>query len=308
MEDVFVDARHAAAFPGDAAAVEALVRSLERLHGTLRGMAGDGVARFRMQHDVLLRNVRRMVGALSDRRVQSLRSRVFENLLRFNPRDTKTRATEVFAQFVRGITSFSNDEPATPAYHRRRSCGPRDMPKDAYDDTRTCKLTHGNAQLAANKKRIYTCHLERLMYDAIFGEHALFFPEDLAQESSQDRGHRQKLANTARDFETCFPNLGLEVDVTFGNGGVPIVLRVVKKTRRHGRTLSTETYVRTTNDARDVTTYDELYNEDVYCKLEAHDGVRYKTQVYRAPPVRWSKRGADAVQRAIDAFGVLTGP
>jgi len=293
--------------PSDPSALDALLAALGRLRSWLERRERRQRMQFRMRDDITLRNLRRIVKAVKDRRAESMYSTVFANLLEFHPATTATRTTAIFDQFVKGITVFSHDaQPGAIAYHRDASCGSRRLTRQEYKDTRSCRVTHTGEQLRLNKRRIRRCYVERLLYDRIYNEHALFFPDAWDQESAQDRGHRGMLEDVRRDFESCFPNVDIAVDVRFTDGGVPVALTVTSSSKRLAQTLCVEHYVRTTNRVRDVETYEDIYTERVVCVMETPAARKHKVQWFSGIDRRWLSRHPEA--EAIDAMLAGLGP
>ncbi len=133
--------------------------------------------------------------------------RIMLNQFGYNTPPNRTRfVSTIFEQFVKGITYFINEQEANvyPIYHRLVSCGPiRDV---TYADFHTCYAENPNNEIA--KDRIRKCYLERLIYDNIYKNQALF---------SQDEGHEHWLQKTKNDFNSCFPNIDIAIDIKYHN-------------------------------------------------------------------------------------------
>jgi hypothetical protein len=123
--------------------------------------------------------------------------RMFENIQIIN--GTKI-VTNVFNEFIRGITYFTTDPPGTihnaPLYHRNDSCPPKDRPNVVCDPSGT---THEDL-----KNRMQKCYIERLIYDEIwFQLHSM----------QQNTGHLGWLDDTKNAFQKCFPHTTVSVVV-----------------------------------------------------------------------------------------------
>lgn len=74
---------------------------------------------------------------------------------------------------------------------------------------------------------IERCYVERLIYDKLWTKEAFFFPAVGTQETSQDTGHMFRLDLTKKDFETCFPNTELSVEIQYDDN-MPTDIRYKK--------------------------------------------------------------------------------
>jgi len=125
--------------------------------------------------------------------------RLFEGIDIINERKV---VTNTFNEFIKGITYFApviaNSE--EPVYHRDGSCPPRDMPN------LTCESDTLSPSI---KKRVYTCYIERLIYDELWlqmmGMH-------------QNAAHLRWLQDTTRAFRTCFTNTTVSVSIRLVEG------------------------------------------------------------------------------------------
>lgn len=112
------------------------------------------------------------------------------------------KVTQVFDEFVKGITYFNDEEvydQRHPVYHRRGSCSPRGQQNipcksGMYDETVS--------------KEIEKCYLERLIYDAIWQELC---------NTQQDKGHLEWLEETRRAYLSCHPNHSIVVEFDFNS-------------------------------------------------------------------------------------------
>lgn len=160
-----------------------------------------------------------------------------------------------FGELIRGITHFADQgdgRGAVPVYHRLFSCGPGDQ---AYRDGRlVCHEELTTAERNRRRPEIERCYIERLVYDALYRKEAL--SQTLAAttatpygdaaggtvaraNAAQDPGHLFRIDLTRRDFETCFPDHRVEVDVGFHDGW-PTVVTVARMVR--GRLVTTDVF------------------------------------------------------------------
>ena len=172
--------------------------------------------------------------------------------------------TELFENFIKGITYFSNEvSDARPIYHRLYSCGPHE------DSHRTgnlvCTAGLDRKELARRRPLIERCYVERLIYDKLWTKEALFFPAVGTQETSQDTGHMFRLDLTKKDFETCFPNTELSVQIDYDDN-MPTTL-VLKK--NIGNETTEIRYKKNIN----ITGYGHrIYEDLVECRKEVKNG------------------------------------
>ena len=144
------------------------------------------------------------------------RNRIFfSKLPSIQPEIVMRKVTDIFHDFIKGITWFDNEHtysPKEPAYHRPGSC-----PANGQNNP-TC--TKGNN---INANVIEKCYIERLIYNAIW-QKIMMFP--------QDKQHNDWLENTRKAYNTCFPNTNIEATLGYSNKKyiehIPEVLSVTK--------------------------------------------------------------------------------
>ena len=270
--------------------LEEIITVLDSLKKFLSKQSRKRLERFRYEHDQSLRFVKQKLVSMRNSKVRSFHDKIFKNILRYD--DLKRRVTLIFEQFIRGITLFDNEmkKPiAEIAYHRDASCGSRDLDREQYKDTRSCKITHGNPTLKVNKKLVYKCYLERLIYDEMYKQYTLFFPDQWDQESYQDRGHRTMLEDVRKDFESCYPNVVLSVVIKYTTHNIPYFLEITKQSKKYQQVIEIETYIRVEQENNDITRYEDMYLETVNCEKHVRGMRLYKTQTYKKGSQRWSK-------------------
>jgi hypothetical protein len=131
---------------------------------------------------------------------RSLHDKIYKklNLSRYT-----SHATAIFEEFIKGITFFENEkeEKAVPIYHRLYACGP-------YADTHRqgnliCTSDLSKDELKRRRPLIERCYVERLIYDEIYKYYT----------PTQDEGHLFRMKLTREDFESCFPDTEITVQV-----------------------------------------------------------------------------------------------
>jgi hypothetical protein len=182
---------------------------------------------------------------------------IFTNILEFKKQVPKN-VTRIFHDFIRGTTYLSNQSPpvSEPVYHRLDACGSgTDAFRKEYN-----QCTHNMTRKQRNdiKKRIETCYIERLIYDAL-----------------QDEGHLHRLKLTKDDFLSCFPVTSLDVNIEFYQH-LPVRLIITRS--QHGKVYSVETYTRTI--IYDSLTKAKIYDDIVDVEKKTIGGHYFKVQTF----------------------------
>ena len=153
--------------------------------------------------------------------------RMFENIQIIN--ETKI-VTNIFNEFIRGITYFTADLPGTihndPLYHRNDSCPPKDRPNIICDSSSMIPEDL--------KKRMQKCYIERLIYDEIwFQIHSM----------QQNTGHLGWLDDTKNAFQRCFPHTTVSVVVRIIDR-IPdrVVITIQDTSNEHSENVIVELY------------------------------------------------------------------
>lgn len=123
-----------------------------------------------------------------------------------------SNVTSIFEEFIKGITYFEHekDDKAIPIYHRLYACGP-------YADTHRqgnliCTQDMSKDELRRRRPLIERCYIERLIYNEIHKYYSLHFPTK-NDSPTQDEGHLFRMKITQEDFQTCFPETTITVDI-----------------------------------------------------------------------------------------------
>lgn len=124
--------------------------------------------------------------------------------------------SDIFADFIKGITYFAGEESNNyPIYHRLSSCGPK-LNNDGFrKNNLVCNTTYEKKENNRRKKAIYKCYLERLIYNKIYLEQLFYFPQTSNSEHTQNKEHIERLELTKTDFESCFPSHNIIIDITY---------------------------------------------------------------------------------------------
>ena len=193
---------------------------------------------------------------------------------------------KIFQEFIKGITYFSDQEPSQDIiYHRLYSCGEKGSA--FYDFLHKCTPDMSEIQRNENEKRIYTCYIERLIFDNIFLHITHFFPEKGDDIHKQNPTHEARIQKTKEDFKTCFPNIDIEIEIVY-NQIYPVSLKILKyvKNKLH----YTEIYYKELS--REI---GKIYDNTTKCVVEKSSGL-YGT--YRTFDIKLPYRKIDIEHQA----------
>jgi hypothetical protein len=191
---------------------------------------------------------------------------IFTNILDFKKQVPKN-VTKIFHEFIKGIT-YLNDQSqplSEPVYHRLDACGSgTDSFRKEYNQC-TNDMTRKNRNNV--KKRIETCYMERLIYDALYKEFSM--------DDEQNDGHLYRLKLTKEDFTSCFPVTSLNVQVEFDQH-LPIRLIITRS--QYDKVYSVETYTRTI--IYDSVMQAKVYDDIVEAIKKTGNGEYFKVQTF----------------------------
>jgi hypothetical protein len=200
--------------------------------------------------------------------IRSIHDKLFIKTLAFG-KHTPLGITRRFETFLKGITYFSKDfveiGKDIPIYHRLASCGP-------YVKTANfkCASDMQKNEIRKTKKRIETCYLERLVYDRLYRDQTLFFPE----KGNKDKAHEDWLKQTKDEFKTCFPNTNIEVLLEYDTQGkYPTKLIVTRYKNDKIANIQEYEKVLVYNDGWE-------YDIDVKCTLRKNNITKMKFQSF----------------------------
>lgn len=164
--------------------------------------------KFELEYILKEPNVRKNNGKLI-----GFRDRIFKNLLSsINVVNDRKKVTDLFDEFIKGITYFSNQQRFStfqPAYHRESSCSRKGEPNK--------KCTSFDKR---NSSDIERCYIERLIYDEMWNH---------MMNSQQDANHVNLLQDTKMAYTTCFPKTEIKVTIIRFHENNPITVEILKK-------------------------------------------------------------------------------
>jgi len=276
-------------------------KALTALSLKLQTMSVNQIKKFSFQQDIHLRVALTTLKQVRHKETAKLVKLIFNDMFQFN--NLRTQVTEIFDEFVKGITLFNHDLPAqpidAPAYHRPKSCGPRSSPD------RKCAIDDGPSELEINKKLAFTCYIERLIYNEIHTRYNLYFPPNSSFDiySAQDEGHVAKIKRVCNDFETCFPNIKIVVELGFDkieDLEYPSSCRIIQTSKRLNQLVSSELFIKEVNQVS--TNYNDLYlDHNVFIMKNVKASTIYKCQTFYKPNNKWLK-SSPYVEIVIDNF------
>lgn len=198
-------------------------------------------------------------------KARSLHDEIFIKILKCNSY-IPLGITHVFEDYIKGITYFSDElenKKKIPIYHRAASCG--NSSEDFRKKYLQCYNTDIPEEIEKKKEHIFKCYLERLIYDDMF--------KNLTeQELKQNKGHIFQLSERAKNFNKCFNNIELNIDIKYKNN-FPIILDI--NYLKNNFLFKKEMFMKTTY----IDDYGNTrYYEDVFHKI-IEDGQEEKINV-----------------------------
>ena len=198
-------------------------------------------------------------------KARSLHDEIFIKILKCNSY-ISLGITHVFEDYIKGITYFSDElenKKKIPIYHRAASCG--NSSEDFQKKYLQCYNTDIPEEIEKKKEHIFKCYLERLIYDDMF--------KNLTeQELKQNKGHIFQLSERAKNFNKCFNNIELNIDIKYKNN-FPIILDI--NYLKNNFLFKKEMFMKTTY----IDDYGNTrYYEDVFHKI-IEDGQEEKINV-----------------------------
>ena len=198
-------------------------------------------------------------------KARSLHDEIFIKILKCNSY-IPLGITHVFEDYIKGITYFSDElenKKKIPIYHRAASCG--NSSEDFQKKYLQCYNTDIPEEIEKKKEHIFKCYLERLIYDDMF--------KNLTeQELKQNKGHIFQLSERAKNFNKCFNNIELNINIKYKNN-FPIILDI--NYLKNNFLFKKEMFMKTTY----IDDYGNTrYYEDVFHKI-IEDGQEEKINV-----------------------------
>ena len=211
------------------------------------------------QYAHILQSLKSVVQDVKTRESRGIYHRLFQQLLSLNVLTLRT--TRIFNDFVKGITYFYSQQNLNAnalIYHRPESCGP--FGQAGQNELRCKNERLSEHEMNRRKNKVFTCYLERLIYDELYTREELSDSNqhvDGFSESTQNSGHQNALKIMKTFYESCFPGSTLKIQIDYGIRGLPEVLNTIITNRG---VLHTETFQRSLfcNPVTDVVTYSPM--------------------------------------------------
>lgn len=203
--------------------------------------------------------------------------------------------TNIFLHFMQGITVFENRNSTInigrPLYHRETSCGPKTNSKTFENNNLKCDSSLNNNEIDRRRRNIWTCSIERLVYDELYRYFIGF----------QNIGHLHNERRVIQElFESCFPiskfsilSVNLNIDQQFQ---VPISLKITYSTPSmiikeiYNKKYIGPTYLLDINvNGEKNMIYDNLINatKEVNSISAGPGDQYYRQQSYKNEPIDW---------------------
>jgi hypothetical protein len=233
-----------------------------------------------------INNIKACISSIKDKQVASVRDKLYTKYFIMAKSDI---VTKIFHEFIKGITLFNYENVASfnfkkegVLYHREESCG-----------SKFSSCTSNTANTKRNRQRILKCYLERSIYNELYKKYHTDFMNSTYVEftSNQDKGHKIQLDKVYNDFNTCYKNTMIDVDIKMHQRyHLPKQLTIRYINTISKQPIYTEVYIRIVNDIlmNNIIT-PVVYDDYVYVRqVHKKYGVRYKMQSYQNPQKRWS--------------------
>ena len=208
--------------------------------------------------------------------LRSLHDKIFVKALECD-KAMRLSVTTLFENFIKGLTYFAKEQSkSTPIYHRIYSCGP-------HSETHrlgnlVCNTSLNEIEIGRRRILIERCYIERLIYDQLYVHETLHFPLSGNSIHQQNVGHLYRLDLTRKDFETCFPDVKITVEIEYQDG-FPYIL-IVQRTDKANKMDTYLKYYKTVRlNNRGVREY-----EDIVTVVKIENGKTYtKTNTFAIP-------------------------
>lgn len=220
---------------------------------------------------------------LKNPKARSLHDKIFTKILKME-KHVPLGITRIFEEFLKGITYFSNETEyikQIPIYHRAASCG--DSSADFIKKYLQCYKTNIPNNIKQKKEHIYKCYLERLIYDRMF-QHS--FMNNLNVHSKhttaieQNKGHKFQLTERARNFNSCFTGIKINIKIEYKNN-FPIILYIYFYDKNNN-IFKTEMF-------KKILLYDfygnGYYDENVFVTINDGDEIITDVQEFLIEPI-----------------------
>lgn len=201
-----------------------------------------------------------------------LRDQIFGSKLRLvRESDHRVRVTNIFKEFVKGITFFSTERVYSvfdPIYHRRGSCAPKNMKGNI-----TCVRGEKDKAYREKSEAITKCYVERLIYDQLW--------TDLTN-SQQDQAHLLWLDKTREDYLKCYKNFAIQIKIDYSTTVKDIPEELVIFVYKFGKLYQTFKYIK--KYYQYMNDYMEPFNG---YKTEAKNGKNYQKACFYLKQTKW---------------------
>jgi len=251
------------------------LKTLKEFHKILVNDTQDGVCILKDMYYTDLVRLEFIVKSLNDPQFISFHDKIFKSVLDIDKRFPRG-VTKLFEELIKGITYFSyqiDPSKPMPIYHRIYACGVGD---DFHRQSHhICSKELPREEKKRRKDIIERCYIERLIYDALYKREEVHIPQTWNAETAQDDGHRHRLALTREDFQSCFQDHEINIELGY-DGSIPCEVRIQRSVK--GRLLYEETYTKFI----EITSFGtKQYSEMVECTKHMDGKVYKKVQSFK---------------------------
>lgn len=208
--------------------------------------------------------------------LRSLHDKIFVKALECD-KAMRLSVTTLFENFIKGLTYFAKEQSkTTPIYHRLYSCGPHSETHRLGNLVCSTSLTE--MEIGRRRILIERCYIERLIYDQLYIHETLHFPTSGNSIHQQNAGHLYRLDLTRKDFESCFPDVKITVEIEYQDG-FPYSLIVQRKDQAKKVDTYLKYYKTVRLNNRGVREY-----EDIVTVVKIENGKTFtKTNTFAIP-------------------------
>jgi hypothetical protein len=256
-----------------------LIKALNTLESSLKKTDNANISAFIFKNKSLVKNAFDDLKIITNEpNVISLRDKIFKNILQLH-KPMPSDITLIFTNLIKGITYFKEQKTTKiPVYHRLNACGSGD---NAFREEWNRCHNANKAVHQAVRNKIETCYIERLIYDELYKNQSFYFPAKLNNLPTQNEGHIKRLALTKEDFQTCFPENDIIVELIY-SGNTRLPTRVIIKRVERETPFCIEVYDKSINIENNK------YNKVVECSKSLADELFFKGQTF-AQETAWEK-------------------
>jgi hypothetical protein len=242
--------------------IKAALKTLNMFHKELTKSSEEGRS---ILKDLYYNDLLRLKLLLKDPQLASFHDEIFINIIEIQ-KEFPRGLLVLFENLIKGITYFSYHVDISkfmPTYQKIYGCGVGDDPN--CRSGHICSKDLPREEVIRRKDIIERCYIERKIYDELYKK----------AEDGQNSGHRHRLGLTREDFQSCFKDHDISVELKY-EGSHPYEVKI-KRTIK-GKLLYEEVYTK----AFEITSFGaKQYSEIVECTKYMRGKVFRKLQNFK---------------------------